>query len=58
MERKEGFYWVNFDGDWIIAKWSDGFWAIGGFNDEYFFQEYFDDDFIAIDESEIKCPHK
>lgn len=27
IPRLEGFYWVNFDGEWLIAEWTDGKWV-------------------------------
>lgn len=26
IEREDGYYWVKFDGEWVIAEWTDSRW--------------------------------
>ena len=28
VDRKEGYYWVKFDGDWYIGKWDMQKWFL------------------------------
>ncbi|QFG15321.1 hypothetical protein 4L372X_009 [Aeromonas phage 4_L372X] len=28
MSRESGFYWVMYQGEWVIAKWVDIEWAV------------------------------
>jgi hypothetical protein len=28
--RKNGFYWVKYNSNWIVAEWDDDSWALPG----------------------------
>jgi len=56
MERKEGYYWVKYFGDWVPAKWegerkenpAGGWWLENS--------QYDTDDWDEIDENRILSP--
>lgn len=47
-ERKEGYYWVNHEGDWYIGKWDMGKWFLSEWT-----HPVSDNWFIEIDEKQI-----
>lgn len=51
MKREPGFYWVKYEGEWIIADYAFGFWLITGFE-----SSYYDSDFEAIHETRLIPP--
>ena len=28
MKRENGFYWVKWDSEWVVAEWSDSEWGV------------------------------
>jgi hypothetical protein len=51
--RKNGYYWVILNTEWVIARWSEN----GGKHGGVFFVEgkpYYQNQFDRIDESQIK----
>lgn len=48
MKRKDGYYWVNFRGTWII-----GFWEISRWHCAEISGRWDDVDFQQIDEKQI-----
>jgi len=53
MERQEGYYWVKYDGEFVIGywrRWCTAFELIGG--DAYFGEGQFE----HINENRIKYP--
>lgn len=58
MERKEGYYWVNFRGEFLVALWMPshsrlGLWYLHGSS-----IGFRDEDFKFIDKNRIKQPGK
>ena len=43
VNRKEGFYWVKIDDDWIVAEWDAELehWNLPG-NDRFFWEDEMD----------------
>ena len=43
MKRKNGFYWVKLQGEWIVSEWYDeSCWLLPG-NESTFDDNYFDE---------------
>ncbi len=60
MERKEGFYWVKYKGDWITAEWMGGTSASWLIVDKKYnptsARYRYDSDFEQINETRIPMP--
>lgn len=33
VDRKEGYYWIKFDGEWFIGNWSMQKWFLAEWSD-------------------------
>jgi len=51
LERIDGYYWVRYNGDWIICDWFDGWAMLIG--DGKSTRKMIDSDFEEIDEMPI-----
>lgn len=49
MQRKDGFYWAKYSGEWIVCCYNKYDWSIPG-NE----CDFTDSDFEEIDERQIK----
>lgn len=46
--RENGYYWVVFNGKWMVAEWCNTIWSIPGR-----YPYYFDYSFESIDEKRL-----
>lgn len=51
MKRENGFYWVNYKGEWIVGQWDENLWWIPAAD-----VHFNNDEFIEIDERMIVRP--
>ena len=45
MKRENGFYWVNFNSEWTVAEYHNGFWSVVAEN-----EPFHDNEISAVDE--------
>ncbi len=48
MKRKNGYYWVRYNGEWIVGEFYSGHWGL-----TFFSRWLYDKDFTKIDERKI-----